>query len=230
LEELERLQVSIVVIVKQENQFAFLLFSGILVPGGFGDRGIEGMILACEYARKNNVPFFGICLGMQCAVIEYARNVCNIADANSTEFARNLTDRQQVVIEMLEHASVNQGMGATMRLGRRSTFFLTHNSVLRQLYNRMFKTEAIVEERHRHRYEVNPSIVPVLAKSGLLFVGMGVDEKTLPENIDKHMPASLSSAELTKLAAKSETLCDFNKEVLLLNVILQVDVHQFNDD
>jgi CTP synthase len=193
----------------KKNRF----FSGILVPGGFGYRGIEGIILACEYARKNNVPYFGICLGMQCAAIEYARNVCNISGANSTEFDNSLPEHQQIVIEMLEHASENQGMGATMRLGRRSTFFLTHNSILRKLYSRMFKTEEIVEERHRHRYEVNPSIVPLLAKSGLYFVGMGVDERVSTENVDKHMPATLSSAELTKLASKNQTLTDFNNEV-----------------
>lgn len=171
------------------------------------------MILACEYARKNNVPFFGICLGMQCAVIEFARNVCSITGANSSEFQKGLSDKQEVVIEMLEHAAQNQGMGATMRLGRRSTFFLTRNSVLRQLYTRMFKTDSIVEERHRHRYEVNPSIVPLLAHNGLHFVGMGVDENSSAENVDKHMPATPSSAELTKLALKNENLIDFKNEV-----------------
>ncbi|KAI6189811.1 CTP synthase 2 [Aphelenchoides bicaudatus] len=186
--------------------------NGILVPGGFGDRGIEGMILACEYARKNKIPFFGICLGMQCAAIEYARNVCNIEQANSAEFQKGLPANKQVVIEMLEHASANQGMGATMRLGRRSTVFLTQNSVLRQLYTRMFKTNAFVEERHRHRYEVNPSIVPILAEKGLFFVGMGVDEKPTLENKDFHVPATESSANLTQYAARSDSSIGFTTE------------------
>lgn len=95
-------------------------------------------------------------------------------------------------------------MGASMRLGRRSTVFLTHNSILRQLYNRMFKTDAFVEERHRHRYEVNPSIVPTLAEKGLFFVGMGVDETLSNDNKEVHLPATLSSANLTQFAARND--------------------------
>lgn len=117
---------------------------------------------------------------------------------------------------MLEHASANQGMGATMRLGRRSTVFLTQNSVLRQLYTRMFKTNAFVEERHRHRYEVNPSIVPILAEKGLFFVGMGVDEKPTLENKDFHVPATESSANLTQYAARSDSPIGFTTEVILI--------------
>jgi len=189
---------------------------GILVPGGFGDRGVEGMILACKYARENKVPYFGICLGMQCSAIEFARNVCGIDGANSTEFRNQLTPNQQVIIEMLEHASVNQGMGATMRLGRRSSVFLTRNSVLRKLYNRMFKTEDFVEERHRHRYEVNPSIVPLLAEKGLHFVGMGVDEKSSEKNFDQHLPATNSSAGLISLAKDNAPIdCEKANEALL---------------
>uniref|UniRef100_A0A183BQY6 CTP synthase n=1 Tax=Globodera pallida TaxID=36090 RepID=A0A183BQY6_GLOPA len=140
---------------------------GILVPGGFGNRGTEGKIEAC------------ICLGLQCAAIEFARNVCGIDGANSTEFAKNLSDKQQVVIDMPEHASEKHGMGATMRLGKRETVFLTEDSLIRKLY---YNQES-VDERHRHRYEacsnfffINPSIVPELTKKGLRFVGVGVDE------------------------------------------------------
>ncbi|KAI1704169.1 glutamine amidotransferase class-I domain-containing protein [Ditylenchus destructor] len=145
--------------------------AGILIPGGFGDRGIEGKIAACKYARENNVPLLGICLGMQCAAIEFARNVCGIVDANSTEFKENLPEDKQVVIDMPEHNGHTHGMGATMRLGKHTTAFLTRDSILRKLY----ENKATVEERHRHRYEVNPDIVPKLSEAGLLFVGMGLD-------------------------------------------------------
>lgn len=123
-------------------------FSGLLVPGGFGDRGIEGMIAACKWAREHNIPFLGmqidldliyrstfigVCLGMQCAVIEFARNVCEMCDANSTEFNQSISSDQQVVINMPEHApGADRGMGGTMRLGRRTTVFLTEHSKLCQ--------------------------------------------------------------------------------------------------
>uniref|UniRef100_A0A1I7YI96 CTP synthase n=1 Tax=Steinernema glaseri TaxID=37863 RepID=A0A1I7YI96_9BILA len=165
---------------------------GILVPGGFGDRGIEGMIRACQYARENKVPFLGICLGMQCASIEFARNVCGLEKANSVEFDRNLDPSKQIVIDMPEHCAATHGMGATMRLGRRMTVFLTNESKLRHLYNR-----SAVEERHRHRYEVNPKIVPKLSRAGLLFVGMGVDETTTMIEADRRTE---SSAELVEMA------------------------------
>lgn len=99
-----------------------------------------------------------------------------------------------------------------MRLGRRTTVFLTEKSVLRRLYNRMFNTDDYVEERHRHRYEVNPYIVPTLANKGLFFVGMGVDEKLSSENRDVHMPASASSASLTKFAAKNDANSECNSK------------------
>ena len=157
-------------------------FSGILVPGGFGVRGIEGKIRACEFARKNKKPFLGVCLGMQCAAIEFARNVCGIAGASSTEFwgeqngeanvdnRAELSSEQKIVIEMLEHSGGD--MGGTMRLGRRATEFLTTDSILYEIYG---KNHAI-EERHRHRYEINPFMVPQLTAAGLRFVGMGVDQ------------------------------------------------------
>uniref|UniRef100_A0A0N5AEU3 CTP synthase n=1 Tax=Syphacia muris TaxID=451379 RepID=A0A0N5AEU3_9BILA len=144
---------------------------GILVPGGFGTRGVMGKILACKYARVNKIPFLGVCLGMQCAVIEFARNVCNIEGANSTECDSNLRPEQQVVIHMPEHDGLKNGMGGTMRLGLRDTVFLIEKCKLRRLYGKMR-----VSERHRHRYEVNPAMVPMFCEKGLYFVGMGTDE------------------------------------------------------
>uniref|UniRef100_A0ACD5VEU9 Uncharacterized protein n=1 Tax=Avena sativa TaxID=4498 RepID=A0ACD5VEU9_AVESA len=136
---------------------------GILVPGGFGDRGVQGKILAAQYARQNNVPYLGICLGMQMAVVEYARNVMNLSDANSTEFDPNA--KTPCVIFMPEGSKTH--MGGTMRLGSRRTFFKVADCKSAKLYGNV----DYVDERHRHRYEVNPDMVPEFENAGLQFVG-----------------------------------------------------------
>lgn len=141
--------------------------NGILVPGGFGIRGIEGKILASNWARTKKVPYLGICLGLQCAVIEFARNELKMADANSTEFAPET--KYPVVIDMPEH---NPGqMGGTMRLGLRKTLFRTNQSLMRKLYG----NPDHVEERHRHRYEVNPGLTEKFEEKGMRFVGRSED-------------------------------------------------------
>mmetsp|Transcript_26093 Transcript_26093/g.34259 ORF Transcript_26093/g.34259 Transcript_26093/m.34259 type:complete len:634 (+) Transcript_26093:47-1948(+) len=137
---------------------------GVLIPGGFGTRGLEGKIAAAKYARENKIPFLGICLGMQCAVIEYARAKLNRPNANSAEFVSNLSEKDQAVIFMPE--GDKNIMGGTMRLGARTTI-LQPNTKAFELY----KNQAQIEERHRHRYEVNPSIVPDMEKAGMKFVG-----------------------------------------------------------
>ncbi|KAI9799057.1 MAG: CTP synthase ura7 [Piccolia ochrophora] len=139
--------------------------NGILVPGGFGQRGTEGMIAAARWARQNKTPYLGICLGMQIAVIEFARNVCEIPLAASVEFSEQCPD--PVVIFMPEIDKVN--LGGTMRLGLRPTLFQPGSewSKLRQLYGE--KSEIL--ERHRHRYEVNPAYIERLTTAGLDFVG-----------------------------------------------------------
>ncbi|KAL3108601.1 hypothetical protein niasHT_015523 [Heterodera trifolii] len=172
---------------------------GILVPGGFGNRGVEGKIEACRYARENNIPFLGICLGLQCAAIEFARNVCGIEGANSTEFVKNLSSKQQVVVDMPEHAGEKYGMGATMRLGKRTTVFLAENSLIRKLY----KNKLSVDERHRHRYEVNPSVVPKLTEKGLLFVGLGIDENCIANGQQNGAEQVTPSAALLKIVEKN---------------------------
>ncbi|KAJ6850918.1 CTP synthase-like isoform X1 [Iris pallida] len=136
---------------------------GVLVPGGFGNRGVQGKILAAKYARKNNVPFLGICLGMQVAVIEFARSVMNLHDANSTEF--DPETRNPCVIFMPEGSKTR--MGGTMRLGSRRTYFHVKDCKSAKLYG----TGNYVDERHRHRYEVNPDMVSKLESAGLSFVG-----------------------------------------------------------
>ncbi|XP_065906435.1 CTP synthase 1-like isoform X2 [Dysidea avara] len=136
---------------------------GVLVPGGFGCRGTDGKIAAAEWARTKRIPYLGVCLGMQVAVIEFARNVFGWKDANSVEF--NPSTTHPVVIEMPEHNPGN--LGGTMRLGKRKTLFKTKDSTLRKLY----KNVDSVEERHRHRYEVNPDYVKEFESQNLQFVG-----------------------------------------------------------
>lgn len=136
---------------------------GVLVPGGFGDRGIEGKILAVKHARENKVPFLGICLGLQVAAIEFCRNVLGMEDANSTEFDNNPSTA--AVIFMPEISKTH--LGGTMRLGSRPTIWQTSNSKIRKLYGEGLS----VDERHRHRYEINPDLVDLIEDSGLIFVG-----------------------------------------------------------
>lgn len=131
---------------------------GILVPGGFGDRGIEGKIEAVEYARKNNIPFLGICLGMQVAVIEYARNVCGLVNANSTEFDK---ETPYPVISLQEEQKGIDDMGATMRLGAYKAV-IAKNTLAEKLYS-----SKTASERHRHRYEFNPAYRETLENAGL---------------------------------------------------------------
>jgi CTP synthase len=135
---------------------------GILVPGGFGDRGIEGMIRAAQYARENKIPFFGICLGMQCAVIEYARNVCSMKKANSTEFDE--ATPYPVIYLMPEQMSV-EIKGGTMRLGKYPCKLLP-NTHAAEAYG-----TDLISERHRHRYEVNNELKEELFSHGLVQAG-----------------------------------------------------------
>jgi CTP synthase len=139
--------------------------SGILVPGGFGQRGTEGMIAAAKWARENKTPYLGVCLGMQVAVIEYARNVCGITDATSEEFNGDAADKLIMFMPEVD----KETMGATMRLGLRPTLFQPGSewSRLRALY--AGKEEIL--ERHRHRYEVNPAYIERIEKGGLTFIG-----------------------------------------------------------
>ncbi|KAK3671937.1 CTP synthase ura7 [Recurvomyces mirabilis] len=142
--------------------------SGILVPGGFGGRGTEGMIGAANWARENKKPYLGICLGMQIAVIEFARTMCNIPTPQASSFEFDDADEDRVIISMPEH---HPGvLGGTMRLGRRPTLWQpnTEWSKLRALYG--LQNESI-DERHRHRYEVNPKYIDQLQDQGLTFIG-----------------------------------------------------------
>jgi CTP synthase len=140
--------------------------AGILVPGGFGIRGTEGMVAAAKWARENSKPYLGICLGMQIAVIEFARNVCGIENASSQEFDTP-GESENVVIFMPEIDKAK--LGGTMRLGRRATHFQENSewSKMRAMYG----GRQTIDERHRHRYEVNPEYIDKLEAQGLHFVG-----------------------------------------------------------
>lgn len=142
---------------------------GVIVPGGFGTRGVEGKIEACKWCRENRKPFLGICLGLQVAVIEFARNVLHLENADTTEI--NSEAKDPLIIEMPEHCPENKG--GTMRLGKRTTIFKKGiSSVIHKLYGG-FET---IEERHRHRYEVNIEYVERLEKAGLKFVGTDTEK------------------------------------------------------
>lgn len=144
---------------------------GIIVPGGFGNSGIKGKILASKYARENNIPYLGLCLGLQTAVIDFARNVCNLEKANSTEFDG---DAAHPVIDILpEQKNIleNNNYGGTMRLGNWPAI-IKKDSRLFQFYN-----ESVILRRHRHRYEVNPEYHDVLQENGLVFSGLSPDKR-----------------------------------------------------
>ena len=136
---------------------------GVLVPGGFGIRGIEGKIKAAEYARKNDVPYLGVCLGLQVATIEFCRNVLGMEGANSTEFDEDTP--HPAVVFMPEISKTH--MGGTMRLGTKPTPFLVDDCKMRRLYGGADH----VDERHRHRYEVNPELIEQIEEAGLKYVG-----------------------------------------------------------
>ena len=153
--------------------------NGILVPGGFGNRGIEGKIKAIQYAREHKIPFFGICLGMQCAVIEFARHVCGMADANSSEFAPETT---HPVIDLMPEQLDVEDMGGTMRLGLYPCKVYPHT-----LTQKAYKQE-LIYERHRHRYEFNNAFRETIVSKGLqlggtLPNGRLVEIVELPESV-----------------------------------------------
>jgi CTP synthase len=142
-------------------------YDGILVPGGFGKRGITGMVRAIQFARENKVPYFGICLGMQCAVIEYARNVCGLTDADSTEFDQNTP--HPVIYKLRDLLGVDT-IGGTMRLGAYPAN-LTSGSLAHRIYN-----ASVISERHRHRYEFNRAFEKTLVENGLTISGVSPDK------------------------------------------------------
>ncbi|HXK00611.1 MAG TPA: CTP synthase (glutamine hydrolyzing), partial [Buchnera sp. (in: enterobacteria)] len=179
-----RISVEIKLINSQhiEKKGVILLHSldGILIPGGFGKRGIKGKLLSVCYAREKKIPYLGICLGMQIAIIEFARNVIGIKDANSTEFSPeckypiiSLIKTENKKNRKIKQKQKIENLGGTMRLGSQ-TCNLKENSLSKKLYGKNK-----IKERHRHRYEVNNILVKKIAKSGLLITGRSENNKLI---------------------------------------------------
>jgi len=141
-------------------------YDGLLVPGGFGVRGVDGMVRAIQWARENELPFFGICLGLQSAIIEFARNVCHLEDSHSREFAPECSDP---VVSLMDSQRQVTDMGGTMRLGAYPCQ-LAANSRVAAIYGL-----AEISERHRHRYEVNNAYRGVLVDNGMALSGQSPD-------------------------------------------------------
>ncbi len=156
-------------LVKDDYEAHLHDYDAILVPGGFGKRGVSGMIRAIKYARKSGTPYFGICLGMQTACIEYARNVCGLRDADSTEFTNETPF--PVIFKLRDLVGVDE-LGGTMRLGAWDCN-LKEGSLAREIYG----GESMISERHRHRFEFNPEYRGILEKEGLIFSGISPDGK-----------------------------------------------------
>jgi len=149
----------------------------VIVPGGFGKTGIEGKIKTIQHCRKNNIPYLGLCLGLQLAVIEFARNKCNLKNANSTEFDKNTP---YPVIDFLPEQKQILKKGGTMRLGE-YTAVLKENTKVKELYSSLDRIENKneIKERHRHRYEVNPEYHKILIDNGLVISGTSPDKKLI---------------------------------------------------
>ena len=144
-------------------------YNGIIVPGGFGESGIEGKIKAIQFAREHKIPYFGLCYGMQLMVVEYARHVLGLKDANTTEIKKSTEDPVvDVMLEQKKHLADNK-YGGTMRLGVYPAY-LKKGTMARAAYKK-----ELVEERHRHRYEINPAYVKRLEDAGLVFSGTSPD-------------------------------------------------------
>lgn len=164
--------------VETKGEAALAGLDAVLVPGGFGERGVEGKIKTAQFARENKVPYLGICLGMQVALIEYARNVAGMENANSTEFDPEtpypvvglITEWQDATGET-ETRDVNSDMGGTMRLGSQLCHIIKGSKV-----HELYQSETIFE-RHRHRYEVNNNLLPEIEKAGLKVTGLSTDKR-----------------------------------------------------
>lgn len=175
---------------------------GILVPGGFGSRGIEGKIIACQYARERKIPYLGICLGMQIAVIEFARHVCNIQDASSKEFNEIC---KNPVIDLMADQKAIINKGGTLRLGNYACK-LSKNTLAYDDYN-----QELIYERHRHRYEFNNFYRNILENKGMIFSGINPESNLveiieLPRNIHPHFIASQFHPEFKSRPTKAHPL------------------------
>jgi len=185
--------------------------SGILVPGGFGYRGIEGKIKAIKFARQNQIPFLGLCLGMQCAVIEFARNACNLKTANSTEFKQT----KYPVISLLEEQRQIKDMGGTMRLGAYPCK-IRKNSLASRVYGK-----SLIYERHRHRYEFNNKYRKLLEAKGMVFSGI-YPQKNLVEIVEfKNHPFFIAVQFHPEFKSKPDKAHPLFREFIRASLIFQ---------
>ncbi len=198
---------------KQSISDAMKDLNGIIVPGGFGNRGWEGKIEVIKYARENKIPFLGICLGLQAAVVEFARNKCNLIDANSTEMNPNIVNN---IITLMDEQKKVTSKGGTMRLGAYEAN-LMKGSIVSELYGTLKSSE-----RHRHRYEVNPAMHEILKKNGLVLSGLSpngllVEYIELPKSVHPYFTATQSHPELkSKLEHPSPLFFGLVKEAKAL--------------
>ncbi|MBN2052464.1 CTP synthase (glutamine hydrolyzing) [Candidatus Woesearchaeota archaeon] len=181
--------------VKNQEDASNLLkgINGVIVPGGFGSRGVEGKIQVIQYCRENNMPFLGICLGLQLATVEFARNVCGLKNANHAEMA---PDTKEPVIDILPEQKKITDKGGTMRLGAYPAV-MKEKTIIWELYGKQKQ----VSERHRHRYEVNPEYHKGLLDNGMIFSGMSPDGKLvefieLPKQKHKYFVGTQAHPEL----------------------------------
>jgi CTP synthase len=148
-------------------------YDGIVIPGGFGSRGVEGKIAAIKYCREHKIPYFGLCYGMQLAVVEFARHVAGLKKANTTEIDQKTSNPVIDIMVDQKKTMAAKDYGATMRLGAYPAA-LAKGTIAIGAYG-----EPLISERHRHRYEVNPDFIPVLEKHGLVFSGFSPDRRLM---------------------------------------------------
>ena len=158
---------------EEQNLQILRKIDGVIVPGGFGKTGVEGKILATKYVRENNIPFLGLCLGLQLAVVEYARDVCGLEEANSAEFVSNTPHPVIDLLPEQKEILKKSGYGGTMRLGGQ-TIRIKPDTLAFRLYGRKD-----IVERFRHRYEINPEYVDILERNGFVFSGMTTDNRIM---------------------------------------------------
>jgi len=188
---------------RTDVQTALAGCDGIVVPGGFGVRGTEGKIQCIRYARENRIPYLGLCLGFQMAVIEYARNVCGLEGANSTEFEPNC---KHPVIDILPEQKKIEGLGGNMRLGGKDI-----DLKVGSLASRLFDNTTRIRLRFRHRYEVDPKYVPTLQDKGLVFSGKHPTQPImqileLPQTVHPYFLGTQAHPELTSRPLRPQPL------------------------
>ncbi len=201
--------------ITDENAHEILKgLDGILVGPGFGSRGIEGKIASIKYVREKKIPFFGICLGLQCAVIEFARNVCKLKDANSFEFDKNSKNK---VIDLMEEQKKIKNKGGTMRLGAYPCILKPGTKAFHAY------KQNLISERHRHRYEVNNDFRVILEKNNMVMSGLSPDKRLIEIIELKNHPWFLGTQFHPELKSRA-----VSAQPLFISFIKAVMKHKYN--